>query len=89
MSLTDYVALLEWTGRQIRPGTGEISGPPPAIIERLGINADDWAKAMSRPGLSSLSAIGRCEEIQLHARRQNKRWLEGQAWARQVFQHAA
>ena len=43
MRLTDYLELVDWTGRQIRENKrGSISEAEPAIMERLGIDAEHW-----------------------------------------------
>ena len=43
MRLTDYLELLDWTGRQIRTDKrGAISEDEPGILERLDIAAGDW-----------------------------------------------
>ena len=43
MRLTDYLELLDWTGRQIRSNKrGSISEDEPGILERLDIAGSDW-----------------------------------------------
>ena len=43
MRLTDYLDLVDWTGRQIRENKrGSISEAEPAIMNRLGIDAEHW-----------------------------------------------
>jgi hypothetical protein len=43
MRLTDYLDLVDWTGRQIRDNKrGSISEAEPAIMDRLGIDAEHW-----------------------------------------------
>ena len=43
MRMTDYLKLLDWTGRQIRSDKrGAISGDEPGILERLDIAGSDW-----------------------------------------------
>ena len=43
MRLTDYLDLVDWTGRQIRENKrGAISESEPAIMDRLGIDAEHW-----------------------------------------------
>ena len=43
MRLTDYLDLVDWTGRQIRDNKrGSISDAEPAIMDRLGIDAEHW-----------------------------------------------
>ena len=41
--LTDYVELVDWTGRQIRPDKrGSIDVQLPCILQRLAIEKDHW-----------------------------------------------
>ena len=43
MRLTDYLDLVDWTGRQIRNNKrGAISEAEPDIMDRLGIDAEHW-----------------------------------------------
>ena len=43
MRLTDYLDLLDWTGRQVREDKrGHIDDKHPPILERLDIGSDDW-----------------------------------------------
>lgn len=43
MRLTDYLDLVDWTGRQIREDKrGSISESEPAIMSRLGIDSEHW-----------------------------------------------
>ncbi|TNC91496.1 MAG: transposase [Thalassolituus sp.] len=43
MRLTDYLDLVDWTGRQIRDNKrGSISEAEPAIMNRLGIDSEHW-----------------------------------------------
>jgi len=43
MRLTDYLDLVDWTGRQIREDKrGSISEAEPAIMNRLGIDSEHW-----------------------------------------------
>ena len=41
--VTDYLELVDWTGRQIREDKrGAIDGDMPAILERVDIEEDHW-----------------------------------------------
>jgi len=43
MRLTDYLELIDWTGRQIRENKrGSISEFEPEIMQRLGIDSENW-----------------------------------------------
>jgi hypothetical protein len=45
ISQADYLALVDFTGRQIRPDKrGAITGPPPSALGRLGYRSDQWTR---------------------------------------------
>jgi hypothetical protein len=49
MSLSQYLQLLDWTGRQLKPGKrGAIAGSIPPIIERLNLSAELWLHAVEQ-----------------------------------------
>ena len=56
LDLDDYLALLDWAGRELRVGKrGAIPADIAPILERLHVQADGWPKLWSRvPLLSSL-----------------------------------
>ena len=87
MLFADYVELLEWTGRAVREAgpTGQLGGPPPSVMQRLGLEPSGWLRTMSPHGLRSLGALGRAESLEALAQRQGKRWVKGQRWARKLF----
>lgn len=85
MNFRDYVELVEWTGRSLVPNKrGRLSGPVPAILRRGGISSSGWLQAMSRSGLTSVSALGRPESLEQRARGSGKKWLRGIGLARSL-----
>ena len=51
MSLAEYLQLLDWTGRQMRPGkSGSISENVPPILERLQLSEELWLHAVEQFG---------------------------------------
>ena len=41
MSLAEYLELLDWTGRQVKPGKrGVVARKVPAILDRLNLSAE-------------------------------------------------
>ena len=47
--LADYLALVEWSGRQLHPHKrGAIDEAAPPLLERLGIEPDNWLKLTQR-----------------------------------------
>lgn len=48
LSFTDYLQLVDWTGRQIRQGkTGVIDSNMPPILERLNLTQSDWLQVVT------------------------------------------
>lgn len=82
----DYVALVEWTGRQVHPAKrGCIPGKQPPILARMGIDGEAFI-ALSAHFLKAFgSAVGApAKLVDLCERRQTK-FLHGMRAARQVF----
>ena len=51
MSLAEYLQLLDWTGRQLKPGKrGAVSKSAPAILERLELSPELWLQVVEQFG---------------------------------------
>ncbi len=51
MSLSEYLHLLDWTGRQLQPGKkGSVPKHVPAILERLNLSAELWLNTVEQFG---------------------------------------
>ncbi len=51
MSLSQYLELLDWTGRQLKPGKqGSIPKNAPAILKQLNLSAELWLHAVEHFG---------------------------------------
>jgi len=75
--LSSYFALVDWSGRIIREGKrGCIDGDVPPILERLGINPNEWLATMSR-GNAFRRAIGKLVSLKVYAERLGKHWVHG------------
>lgn len=58
-TFTDYLALVDWTGRAIRDDKrGHISEALSLILQRLQLDADDWLKQVRLFKRSGIRAIG-------------------------------
>jgi hypothetical protein len=78
ISVTDYLALLDWTGRAIRDDKrGAIPEHLAAILTRLGLDADRWCTVVSRFGKLFKRVAGTAESLSDEARRRGVRWLQG------------
>ena len=61
MHLTDYIELVDWTGRQIRPDKrGLISNTAPPILARLGIEQGSWQQNCQKLEDEFRQVIGPC-----------------------------
>ena len=86
MSLDDYLALLDWTGRQLRAGKrGAIPAGLRPILERLSINVDGWLESMHDFGRRFRRVIGRAANMSEFARLRGRRWFQGQSAGRLAF----
>ena len=51
MSLSEYLQLLDWTGRQLKPGKrGTVPKHAPPILERLNLSAELWLQVVRQFG---------------------------------------
>lgn len=84
--LTDYLALVDWTGRAIRADKrGAISNAIPPILERLNIDPDHWLSYMQPQGNTFTHAIGRVEQLKSYALSLGQLWLQGIGPSQRLF----
>ena len=51
MSLAEYLQLLDWTGRQVKPGKrGSVPKAAPPILERLNLSPEIWLQVVEQFG---------------------------------------
>ena len=51
MSLPEYLQLLDWTGRQLKPGKrGSVLKSAPLILERLNLSPELWLQVVEQFG---------------------------------------
>jgi REP element-mobilizing transposase RayT len=83
ISQSEYLALADYAGRQIRPDKrGAITGPPPAILNRLDYGSEQWTRQVMAVGPSFNRAVGRVESLVDKAKEMGQYWLRGIAVAR-------
>ena len=64
MSLADYLALLDWTGRQLRrKKRGVIPDHLAPILERIGLDPDCWCELVQKFGKLFKRAAGKAESL--------------------------
>lgn len=77
---TDYLALLDWSGRQLRSNKrGHISEHLPPILERLNIPGDDWMANMRYYGRWYYRAVGSIHAVNRYCQHLGQQWLKGTA----------
>jgi len=78
MTLEEYLALLDWTGRQVRHDKrGAIPRDLAPILERLQIAPDHWVATVCRFGQLFRTAAGGLCAMRSEAERTGRRWLHG------------
>jgi hypothetical protein len=77
--LSDYLRLVDWTGRAIREDKkGAIPGDLAPILERIGLNPDAWLKSVKYYNRHYFSVLGAIDRIKAYAQMQEKNWQRGQ-----------
>ncbi|MGH9655347.1 MAG: transposase [Bryobacteraceae bacterium] len=86
LSLDDYLALLDWTGRQIRSDKrGAIPDNLRPILERLAIKADAWLDTVTCFGRWFHRAVGCVSSMAARASRSGRHWFQGLGFANFAF----
>ena len=76
VSLTAYLELLDWTGRQLRAGkVGSVPGHLSPILRRIGVDARGWCEVVSKFGRIFKRAAGTPESLAGEAVRRGQGWL--------------
>ena len=85
MSNRQYIDLVEWTGRQIRPGKrGQIAESEPPALRRLGLDATHWTGQVKGIGCGYWRIVGSVEALIARAQAARQRWMKGIGYARKL-----
>jgi REP element-mobilizing transposase RayT len=85
-SLSDYLELVDWTGRAIREDKrGHIPNELPPILVRLNIDPTHWLGQMQLDGNRFGGAVGRIESLRAYAASCGQQWLRGVRLSRSLF----
>ncbi|MCF6263923.1 MAG: hypothetical protein L3J24_10100 [Xanthomonadales bacterium] len=77
-SLTDYMKLVDYTGRAIlNDKRGYIPPELPDITERLGLNPDSWLKEINNFSSKGFTAVGTVEQLRQFCAAVGKQWNHG------------
>ncbi len=86
MHLTDYIELVDWTGRQIRPDKrGAVSETAPPILARLGIEQGNWLQNCQKLEDDFRQVIGPVAAIDKFCQAIGQKWLQGVQSCRRCF----
>jgi putative transposase len=89
LSLLQYIALLEWTGRVLRDDKrGTITAPPSELLTRCGLDPDRWLESVQRFG-SLGGYVGHPSQLRQRASQMGRRWLKGQGYTMVAYSMAA
>ena len=76
--LDDYLALLQWTGRQVAPGKkGTLAKDPPELLAAHGFDPHSWLESLRDSRLAIATRLGSPRALAADARRRGKRWCRG------------
>lgn len=77
-SLQDYLELLDWSARAIRPDKpGHTHRDTPPILARLGFDANDFTHSLQAHGMTRGTVIGRLEQMKTFAHALHRRYVVG------------
>ncbi|MBL8298453.1 MAG: hypothetical protein JNN30_08915 [Rhodanobacteraceae bacterium] len=83
--LRDYLALVEWTGKQLRVDhAGATSEAAPEIVEQMEKNASRWPVRVKAIGSRYWRVVGEAQDLVDTAKALGQRWLRGIGFARSL-----
>jgi hypothetical protein len=85
MSNRQYIDLVDFTGRQIRPGKrGRIPAKEPPALRRLGLDTKHWTGQVKGIGSGYWRIVGSVESLIERAEATGQRWMKGIGFARSL-----
>jgi hypothetical protein len=85
LTVQQYLELLDWTGRQVRGGAGQIPDHLAPILERLGIVVEQWTATIASLDGWFPRALGRAAAVTQAAADAGRRWFRGIGRCRTAF----
>ena len=83
--LQHYLELVDWSGRVVRADKrGAIAEGIPPILDRLGIDSDEWLKTMTWNN-RFYQAVGRLKAMKAFAVKAGQKWLQGLAACSRLY----
>jgi hypothetical protein len=85
LTTAEYLAVVDWTGRQVHPTKrGRIEGPPPVALLRAVPNADRWTRSVLGIETDYRRAVGAVDALLAKAESMGQCWLQGLGAARSL-----
>ena len=86
ISAADYVALVDWTGRQLAEGKrGVLAAEMSPVLERMELATGNWLATVAGFGGLFHRVVGKPGSLERKARQMNQQWLAGVRASRAVF----
>ena len=83
---SDYLELVDWTGRAIRADKrGYIPENIPPILTRLGVEAESWIETVRHFRRHFYDYVGPADVLAQHGRALGRRWLRGVGACRRLL----
>ena len=87
MTLGAYLAVVEWTGKQVRPDKrGAIAKHAPGVLARYESNPERWPLRVKAIGSGYWRMVGEANDLIEAAKRMNQRWMKGIGLANRLAQ---
>ena len=84
--LTDYIELVDWTGRIIRDDKkGSISDHLPPVLARLGMEAENWVYLAQHFESPFKSLVGSSISMKRACEQLGQRWVQGITQCERLF----
>jgi REP element-mobilizing transposase RayT len=78
LRLGDYIELVEWTGKQVRPDKrGAIPKNTPSVLKQLSLSDKRWTTQVKGMGSHYWRVVGDVDDLLEKARQLHQRWLKG------------
>ena len=86
LSTEEYLALLDWTGRQLRSDKkGAIPPDMQPILDRLNVNSERWLDTVNGYGRLFHRVVGQVESMLVAARQAGQNWFHGLRSGQKAF----
>ncbi|MBS0456218.1 MAG: transposase [Proteobacteria bacterium] len=78
VTLGDYLTLVEWTGKQVRPDKrGVLAAHAPSVLARFEQRPERWTTRVKAIGSGYWRVVGEVEDLVERAKQLQQRWLKG------------